>query len=71
MPDKGEQLVGKKGVRTVEVVVGACAIHSVVVYGDRAEVKRTVPASLAAGENEVFLTRLAECVDKNSIRCAE
>ena len=74
MPDKAlvgaqeSQLIGRKGVRTVEVAVGACAIHSVVVYSDRAEVKRTVPASLAAGENEVLLTGLTECVDKNSIR---
>ena len=65
MPDKP---LGRKGVQVIEVVVGACVIHSVVVYSDRAEVRRTVPASLAAGENEVLLTGLAECVDKNSIR---
>ena len=51
-----------------QVAVGGCAIQSVVVYRDRAEVKRIVPASLAAGENEVIVTGLAECVDKNSVR---
>ena len=45
-----------------------CAIQSVVVYCDRAEVKRVVHASLATGENEVLVTGLADCVDKNSIR---
>ena len=48
--------------------MGGCAIQSVVVYRDRAEVKRIVPASLATGENEVIVTGLAECVDKNSVR---
>ena len=67
MPDKPLE---KKGVQTMEVAVWACTIHSVVVYRDRAEVKRTVPANLATGENEVILTGLAECVDKNSIRYA-
>ena len=67
MPDKPLE---KKGVHTMEVAVWACTIHSVVVYRDRAEVKRIVPTSLAAGENKVVLTGLAECVDKNSIRYA-
>ncbi len=52
----------------MEVAVRECVIESVVVYGDRAEVKRAIPVSLAAGENEVVVQDLAECVDKNSIR---
>ena len=54
--------------QVVETVVGDCAIESVVVYQDRAEVKRAVPVRLTPGENEVIIYDLAECVDKNSIR---
>ena len=54
--------------QVVETVVGDCAIESVVVYQDRAEVKRAVPVRLTPGENEVIVYDLAECVDKNSIR---
>ena len=69
MPDL-EKLAfsGCQNVQVVETAVRECAIESVVVYGDRAEVKRAVPVSLAAGENEVIVYDLAECVDKNSIR---
>ncbi len=59
---------GRKTVQVVESAVRECAIELVVVYSDRAEVKRAVPVSLAAGENEVIVYDLAECVDKNSIR---
>ena len=52
----------------VKTAVKECAIESVVVYSDRAEVKRAIPVSLAAGENEVVVQNLAECVDTNSIR---
>ena len=48
--------------------MSGCVIQSVVVYRDRAEVKRIVHATLAAGENEVLVTGLAECMDKNSVR---
>ena len=71
MPDKGslEKQEARSGQNKVEVDVKECAIHSVVVYQDRAEVRRVVPANLAAGENEVIINGLAECVDNNSIRC--
>ena len=59
---------GRKNVQVVESAVRECAIESVVVYSDRAEIKRAVPVSLAVGENEVIVYDLAECVDKNSIR---
>ncbi len=60
---------GKKNVvERVEVSVQTCAIQSVVVYKDRAEVKRSMPVRLSAGENEVVVNGLADCVDKNSIR---
>ena len=39
-----------------------------VIYQDRAEIKRAVPAHLTPGENEVIVYDLEECVDKNSIR---
>ena len=57
-----------KGVQTIETCVRDCAIESVVVYTDRAEVRRTVPVTLAAGENTVIVYGLSSCVDKNSIR---
>ena len=42
-------------VQVVETAVRDCAIESVVVYADRAEVKRRVPVNLAAGKNEVVV----------------
>ena len=72
MPDKGSVVAlhqgDKKNMLRVEVNVRECAIRSVVVFKDRAEVKRAVAVELAAGENEVLIGGLAECVDKNSIR---
>ena len=75
MPDKGSVAAphqggctGRKNVLRVEVNVRECAIRSVVVFKDRAEVRRAVAVELAAGENEVVVGGLAECVDKNSIR---
>ena len=59
---------GHKGVQVLKREVRECTIESVVVYKDRAEVKRAVPLTLAAGENEVVVCGLAECVDKESIR---
>ena len=59
---------GSSVAQVVETGVGDCAIESVVVYRDRAEVKRAVPVHLITGENEVIVYDLAECVDKNSIR---
>ena len=72
MPDTGvlktKAFPGSSTVQVVETAVGDCAIESVVVYQDRAEVKRAVPVHLYPGENEVIVFDLAECVDKNSIR---
>lgn len=59
---------GHKDVQIIQSGVRDCAIDSVVVYSDRAEVRRAVPVSLLAGENEVVVYDLTECVDKNSIR---
>lgn len=58
----------------VEKPVRDCTIESVVVFTDRAEVRRAVPVTLAAGENEVVIYGLSSCVDQNSIRfgtCSE
>ena len=55
----------------VETAARDCAIESVVVYADRAEVKRRVPVSLAAGKNEVVVHGLSTCIDKNSIRSVD
>ena len=62
-PDSGSAQV-------IETAVRDCAVESVVVYADRAEVKRRVPVSLAAGKNEVVVHGLSTCIDKNSIRSA-
>lgn len=63
---------GDSAVQVIETAVGGCAIESVVVYKDRAEVKRAVPVHLYSGENELrILFDVAECVDKNSIRYCE
>lgn len=51
-----------------ELEVKACSIHNVVVYRDRAEVRRTVNVSLPAGESEVTIKGLSESVDGDSIR---
>ena len=59
---------GAGSVQIVETAVRDCAIESVVVFGDRAEVKRRVPVSLTAGNNEVVVHGLSTCIDKNSIR---
>ena len=44
-------------------------IHSVTVYRDRAEVKRSVRVRLdTEAENEIVVSGLPACTDKNSIR---
>ena len=72
MPDggalKAKAFSGSSVSQLIETRVGDCAIDSVVVYQDRAEVKRAVPVHLCPGENEVIVYDLAECIDKNSIR---
>ena len=62
--------LGRSLVQRIVVPVKEAPLHSVVVYRDRAEVKRSVSVKLEAGENEVAVSGLAECVDKNSIRLA-
>jgi len=57
-----------EGVQVIESRVRDSPIDSVVVYKDRAEVKRRMRVSLAAGENELVVSDIAECVDQNSIR---
>ena len=69
MPDnKLLAFPGDTEVQVIETRVRDCSIDSVVVYKDRAEVKRVAPVHLCAGENEVIVSDLPECVDKNSIR---
>lgn len=48
--------------------VRQCPISSVVVYRDRAEVKRLVHAQLPAGESEVVVSGLSASVNGDSIR---
>ena len=62
-----EQKPGVNKVPTTEVSVAKCEIRSVVVYGDRAAVKRVVHAHLSPGENKVIVNGLAEAVMKESI----
>ena len=66
---------GRRGVqKVITTSVRDCAIESVVVFADRAEVRRAVPVTLAAGENEVVIYGLSSCMDTNSIRfgmCSE
>ena len=51
----------------VEVSVSKCEIHSVVVYRDRAAVKRVVHAHLSPGESKVIVNALPAAVQKESI----
>ena len=59
---------GGRNVQVIETRVRDCAIESVVVYSDRAEVRRAVPVTLAAGDNEVIIHDLSACINENSIR---
>ena len=45
-----------------------CSMNSVVVYRDRAEVKRLASVKLSGGESEVIFNGLSEAVDGDSIR---
>ena len=59
MPDRGvvktKANPGSSVAQVVETGVGDCAIESVVIYQDRAEIKRAVPVHLTPGENEVIV----------------
>ncbi len=59
---------GKSGVQVIETKVRDSPIDSVVVYQDRAEVKRRLSVYLATGENELIISDLTHCVDQNSVR---
>ena len=48
--------------------VKSCSVHSVVVYKDRAEVRRNVFLTLEPGDNQVLLTGLSASIDSDSIR---
>ena len=52
-----------------EVELKKCSMDSVVVYKDRAEVKRNVTINIPAGESEVIIKGLSESIDGDSIRC--
>ncbi len=45
-----------------------CSVRGVVIYRDRAEVKRVVPVYIRGGESDVVITELSEAVDGDSIR---
>ena len=51
-----------------EVELKKCSMNSVVVYKDRAEVKRIVTINIPAGESEVIIKGLSESIDGDSIR---
>ena len=48
--------------------IKACSMNSVVVYKDRAEVKRVAAISIGEGETEIIVTGLSEAVDGDSVR---
>lgn len=52
----------------MELSVKDCPIHSVVVYTDRAEVKKTVNVEISGGESTIVVKDLSEFVDGDSIR---
>ena len=51
-----------------EYFVKECVITSVIVYRDRAEVKRSLSVTIPRGECDVIFKGLPEVVDSNSIR---
>ena len=70
MPERETQqsAAGRSLAKREVVQAQEAEIHSVTVYRDRAEVKRSVCVRLEAGENEVVVSGLPECTDKDSIR---
>lgn len=50
------------------ISVADCKCETVVVYLDRAEVSRSLKTRVKEGENEVVITELSSCIDKDSIR---
>ena len=51
-----------------EFDANALEVGGVVVYPDRAEVKRLIRASLKKGENDVMINQLPSVVDPKSLR---
>ena len=70
MSDKETQqsAAGRSLAKREVVQAQEAEIHSVTVYRDRAEVKRSVRVRVEAGENEIVVSGLPECTDKDSIR---
>ena len=74
MPDKTSEQQGEarapllKDKPQIRFDVRKCPIESVVVYTDRAEVKREVCAQLHAGETELVVERLSTSINGESIR---
>ena len=52
----------------MEVSINDCPIHDVVVYSDRAEVKRVVSVEVPDGESTIVVKDLSQSADKDSIR---
>ena len=48
--------------------VSMCSFHGVVVYQDRAEIKREICVNVKGGESEIIITGLSESIDGDSIR---
>ena len=48
--------------------ISSCNTESVVVYLDRAEVKRSLKIKLKAGENEIVLNNLSQHINKDTVR---
>ncbi len=57
------------GAQVIETKVRDSPIDSVVVYQDRAEVRRRLTVHLVTGENELIISDLTHCIDQNSVRC--
>lgn len=46
-----------------------CPVLNVVVYQDKAEVKRSIQVDLTeAGENELIISAVVNTIDRNSVR---
>eukprot|EP00118_Oscarella_pearsei_P000562 m.5253 g.5253 ORF g.5253 m.5253 type:complete len:601 (+) comp12617_c0_seq1:69-1871(+) len=54
--------------KTLNFVTSDCAVRSVVVFRDRAEVCRVVEANVPQGDSEILLTSLPSTIDEESIR---
>ncbi len=59
---------GSSSVQVIETKVRDSPIDSVVVYQDRAEVRRMLRVELATGENELIISDLTHCIEQNSVR---